>query len=710
MAKNRKRNQKAETSISSLEGKIIALLYNSPLKSFTLKSVIKRLGFHSKIVNNQVPVALSNLVKAGKIEVHRGNYISKRKPDEAQGRVDHVSSRFAYVVMEEGPDIYVKAKDMLHALHDDIVKIAVYSSKHGGKKEGRITEIVKRAKTNYVGRVEVSKNYGFLVVDNKKVHEDFFIPEDGLNEAQNGDKVIFEITQWPTDSKSAQGKVIRVLGKAGEHNAEIHSIMAEYDLPFEFPQEVEHEANAISDDISDEAKHRRDMRGVLTFTIDPFDAKDFDDALSLEVLPNGNYEIGIHIADVTHYVLPKSELEKEAFHRATSVYLVDRTIPMLPERLSNGLCSLRPEEDKLTFSAIFEINDKAKVLNQWFGRTIIHSNRRFTYEEAQQGIETGEGDFASELITLNELAKMLREERFKKGAVNFETTEVKFRLDEKGTPIEVVPKIRVDSHKLIEEFMLLANKMVATFVFKRQKGKIKDTFVYRTHDDPNPEKIADFALFAKRFGHDLDVAKGGLSNSINMLLHEIEGQPEENVLQTLAIRSMAKAIYTTEEKGHFGLAFDHYTHFTSPIRRYPDMMVHRLLQHYLDNNTSKDREEIEKKCKHSSDMEKRASEAERASIKYKQVEFMETMKGRDFEGVISGVTEWGIYVEVRETACEGMIRLTDLKDDFYEFDERNYRVVGSMTRNTYTLGDDIKVRVKHTDIDKRIIDLELVWG
>ena len=509
--------------------------------------------------------------------------------------------------------------------------------------------------------------------------------------------------------RSPEGEVTRVLGQAGENNAEIHSIMAEFDLPFEFPDHIEKEAESISDKITaKEIEKRRDFRDILTFTIDPVDAKDFDDALSWQILDNGNYEIGVHIADVTHYVKPESQLEKEAFDRATSVYLVDRTVPMLPERLSNGLCSLRPREDKLTFAAVFEMDDQANVINEWFGRTIIHSDRRFTYEEAQACIESNIGDYASELHKMNELAKKLRNRRFEKGAVNFETTEVRFKLDEKGKPLGIIPKIRKDAHKLIEEFMLLANKKVATYVWSMKKGENRNTFVYRTHDFPDPEKVNAFAKFAKRFGHELKTDQSAISNSLNSLMTEIEGKPEENVLQQLAIRSMAKAKYTTEAMGHFGLAFDHYTHFTSPIRRYPDMMVHRLLQHYLDRGKSVDKEDYEDKCTHSSEREKRAADAERASIKYKQVEYMQSVDDRVFKGLISGVTEWGIFIEIVETKCEGMVRMVDMKDDYYEFDEENFRVFGRSNKKMYTLGDTVYVRVKSTDIDRRTIDLEFV--
>ncbi len=481
--------------------------------------------------------------------------------------------------------------------------------------------------------------------------------------------------------------------------------MAEFGLPFEFEQEVSDFADHIPDAITkEEISKRRDFREVTTFTVDPEDAKDFDDALSIKPLPKGGYEIGIHIADVTHYVRGQNVLEKEAYNRATSVYLVDRTIPMLPERLSNFLCSLRPHEDKLTFSAVFEMDENGDVLNEWFGRTIIHSDRRFTYEEGQEAIDTQSGDFYKELTILDTLAKKLRKRRFESGAINFETVEVKFKLDEKGTPLGIIPKVRRDIHKMIEEFMLLANKRVAEFIFNKEKGK--HTFVYRTHDRPDPEKLSTFSTFAKRFGHDLKIEDERVSKSLNKLMADIDGKPEQNVLEQLAIRSMAKAKYTTETNMHFGLAFKHYTHFTSPIRRYPDMMVHRLLQHYLDGGKPVDKEDFEAKCLHSSEREKRAADAERASIKYKQVEYMAISEKRPYDGIISGVTEWGLYIEITETKCEGMVRISDIEDDYYSYDEKNYRLVGQRSQRVYTLGDKVTVIVKNTDINRRTIDLE----
>ena len=707
---NNRKKSGTKDVVVKLDHKIEGLLNSYPLRSFTIKGIVKKLGFQSKQINNQIPMVVSRLAKENRIKVtENGSYRSNKKAEMVAGKVDHVSSKFAYILMSDEEDIFVRSRDLKGAMHGDLVEVSVFSTRHGLKKEGKVLHILERSQQIIVGRLQISRGYGFIIPDNKKIHEDLFIPMHHMMDAQHGDKVMAEIVVYPGQGKKAEGKVTRVLGPAGNNEAEIHSIMAEYGLPFEFPDAVEAEAKRISDDTSKEISKRKDLRNVLTFTIDPEDAKDFDDAISFKLLENGNYEIGVHIADVTHYVRENTLLEEEALHRATSVYLVDRTIPMLPERLSNELCSLRPNEDKLTFSAIFEMDANARILNKWFGRTIIHSDRRFTYEDAQFGIENGEGDYFAELITLNELAKQLRERRFQNGAVNFETTEVRFRLDEEGKPLEVVPRIRKDAHKLIEEFMLLANRSVATFIYKMKEGKQRNTFVYRTHDNPDPEKIADFSLFAMRFGHKINPEGGKLSNALNTLMAEIEGKPEEGVLQNLAIRSMAKAKYTTEATGHFGLAFDHYTHFTSPIRRYPDMMVHRLLWHYLNSGKSANQDEYEDKCSHSSEREKRAAEAERASVKYKQVEFMSTMEGRDFEGIISGVTEWGIYVELIETRCEGMVRLSDMRDDFYDYDEKNFRIVGSATGNEYTLGDKVKVRIKSTDIDKRLIDLEMVW-
>lgn len=703
-----KKDRKNKKEKSGMYSALITLLEETG-KAYGVQQLVKKLGLKKKALIEELYKLLDALTLEGKIEQLSNDYYKiTRTSQSLTGIVDHVNIRFAYVVTgQEGmKDIYVRTSDLGSALHGDTVAVAVSKKKSGDNPEGRVTEIIKRGRNRFVGRIELSRNFGFVVPDFKKIYQDFFIYPENLAGATTNDKVLFEVVKWAEGDKSPEAKVIEILGKTGENEAEIHSIMAEFDLPFRFPENVLHESEQIKDDIIfEEVKKRWDFRDVLTFTIDPEDAKDFDDAISFRKLENGRYEIGVHIADVTHYVVPGTALDNDALDRATSVYLVDRTVPMLPERLSNALCSLRPNEDKLTFAAVFEMDEKGKVLKEWFGRTVIHSDHRFSYEQAQEVIESGEGKFAEELKILNSLHHILRKERFKKGAVNFETTEVKFKLDEKGKPLEVVPKIRKDAHKLIEEFMLLANRSVATFVFKMKKGEEKNTFVYRTHDLPNEEKLADFSQFAKQFGHQLQVESTNVSRSLNQLMDDIEGKPEQNVLQSLAVRAMAKAKYTTEAKGHFGLAFDHYTHFTSPIRRYPDMMVHRLLQHYLDNGKSVNRKDYEEKCLHSSEREKRAADAERASIKYKQVEFMSFAENKVFDGIITGVTDFGIFVEIVETKCEGMARLADMKDDFYEYDEKNYRVIGRRRKNIYRLGDKVKVRIKKTDIDRRMIDL-----
>jgi ribonuclease R len=697
---------------AQLAKKILNFLDNNYGKEFNAKQIIKKLEIRDSIAKGGVEPMLHKLAAAGNISKSPRNYFaSVKEPEFIEGEVDFVNPRFAFIKpdskhgLEE--DVMVKEADLKHALDGDRVRIMVNPVKGStGRLEGKVLEIVSRSRDEFVGRVEISPRFAFVVPDFKKMHYDIFVHKGDLGGAEHNQKVVVKLSEWREDDKNPTGKVTRVLGKAGEHEVEIHSIMAEFGLPFEYPKEVEDEANLIPEEISpEEIKNRRDMRGIPTFTIDPADAKDFDDAISYRVLENGNLEIGVHIADVTHYVKPKTKLEKEAYERATSVYLVDRTIPMLPERLSNGLCSLRPNEDKLTFSCVFEMDENADVLNTWIGRTVTHSDRRFAYEEGQENIDKQEGDFYQELTLLNDLAKKLRKRRFDKGAVNFETVEVKFKLDDKGKPLGLFVKERKDIHKLIEEFMLLANRTVAEFVFNKNKGK--DTFVYRIHDHPDAERLETFANFAKKFGHEMKIGEGTrISMALNKLMDEIMGKPEQNVLEQLAIRSMAKAKYTTEAKGHFGLAFQHYTHFTSPIRRYPDMMVHRLLQHYLDGGKSPEAESWEDKCLHSSEREKRAADSERASIKYKQVEFMSLAEQKDYDGIVTGVTEWGVFVEITETKCEGMIRVQDMKDDYYEFDEKNMRLIGTRNKKMITLGEKVMVRVVATDIDRRTIDLE----
>ncbi|WPZ11387.1 ribonuclease R [Roseivirga spongicola] len=718
MGRKRKGTPPENTSVTKraakqIEPLIVEFLNQTPGRGYQVKQILKGLGVRDAKSKGIVSEVIFGLEARGVVKkLRNGSFTIEGEQKTIAGVVDSVNARFAYVVPDgdaEQDDIWVSKEDLLGAMDDDKVKVVLKPKKHGKSPEGKVVEVLARHRDEFVGRIEMNTRYAFVVPDFKKMFHDIYVKYEDLNGAKHNDKVIVKITEWPERDKKPEGIVQRVLGKAGEHNAEIHSIIAEFGLPLEFPDKVNDDAEAIPAKITaKEIKKRKDFREITTFTIDPDDAKDFDDALSLRTLENGNVEVGVHIADVTHYVEPKSALEEEAVDRATSVYLVDRTIPMLPERLSNGLCSLRPQEEKLTFSAVFELDAEAKIKNEWFGRTIIYSDRRFTYEEAQERIESGEGDFSEEINQLNGLARLLRKKRFQQGAVNFETVEVKFKLDENGTPLGVVPKVRKEAHMLIEEFMLLANKKVAEFIYSKHKGANPLTFVYRTHDSPDPEKLDTFAKFANRFGHNMDFEKGGVSKNLNVLMDKITGRPEQNVLEQLAIRSMAKAKYTTAEKGHFGLAFPHYTHFTSPIRRYPDMMVHRLLQHYLDGGKSADKEEYEELCLHSSEREKRAADAERASIKYKQVEYMSLVEKKDFPGIVSGVTEWGVFVEISETKCEGMVRISDMTDDYYEFDEQNYRILGKRNKRMISLGDKVTVRVKATDVDRRTIDLIFV--
>lgn len=700
------------TDIKNLKFKLSQFFDNNFGETYSEKQLIKKLVLRDAATKKLLNPALQELIDEGKISSNPRNlYSSAADPEFIIGEVDFVNARFAFVVPDnqekKEDDIMVKEADLKSALDGDKVRVMVLPKRgRGNRREGKVLEIVERSRDEFVGRIEISPRFAFVVPDFKKMHHDIFVKKSDLAGAQHNQKVVVKLTEWKEGDKSPSGEIIHVLGKAGDHEVEIHSIMAEFGLPFDYPEEIEAEAESISDVIPDaEIEKRKDFRNIDTFTIDPADAKDFDDAISFRYLDNGNMEIGVHIADVTHYVKPKTLMEKEAYDRATSVYLVDRTIPMLPERLSNGLCSLRPNEDKLTFSCVFEMTDQAEVKDFWIGRTVIHSNRRFSYEEAQENMDAESGDYAKDLLKINALAKLLRKERFKKGAINFETVEVKFQLDDSGTPIGLIIKERKDVHKLIEEFMLLANKTVATYIYNKNQGK--STFVYRVHDYPDLEKLATFSNFAKKFGHEIKIIdEKKVSNSLNKLMDEIVGKPEQNILEQLAIRSMAKAKYTTEPKQHFGLAFDHYTHFTSPIRRYPDMMVHRLLQHYLDGGKPPENQAWEEKCVHSSEREKRAADAERASIKYKQVEYMKLAEDKDYAGIITGVTEWGVYVEISETKCEGMVRVQDLTDDYYDFDEKNMRLIGANNKKMITLGDKVQVRVTRTDIDRRTIDLE----
>jgi len=691
-------------------------------KPLNYKQIAAKLNLHDAESRQIIMEVLEDESFKGTFKkIEKGKYQLKELKTFLTGTVAITTDGSGFIIPDDEfeKDIYVAPRKLKTALHNDKVKVYVYAKSNGKRKEGEVVEILERAKMEFTGVVKVSDRFAFFIADDKKMVHDIFIPLQDLNGAKEGEKAIAKITEWPEEAKNPIGVITRVLGKQGEHNTEMNAILAEYGFPLQFPAEVEQEANEISDIITpEEIKKRRDLRDILTFTIDPFDAKDFDDAISFQILENGNYEIGVHIADVSHYIIPDSALDKEAFERGTSVYLVDRVIPMLPEKLSNGLCSLRPKEDKLCFSAVFELDKEANTINQWFGKTVIHSDRRFSYEEAQEIIEGNSKELFEEIKTLNELAYKLRERKFKEGAISFESTEVKFRLDEHGKPIGVYIKERKDAHKLIEDYMLLANRKVAELISKKGKGKQKYTFIYRAHDSPKEEALLNFANFAVRFGYKINTKSDKeIARSLNNLMTDVEGKKEQNMLTQLAIRSMAKAIYTTKKSSHYGLAFEYYTHFTSPIRRYPDVMVHRLLEHYLAGGKSVSEEEYEKKSIHTSQMEKKAADAERASIKYKQAEYLKDNIGQEYTGLISGVTEWGMYVEIIENKCEGMIRLRDITDDFYVWDEKNYCIIGQRKKKKYQLGDEVKILVKKVDLGKRQIDFTLVqdgsgkdWG
>ncbi|MDR2425062.1 MAG: ribonuclease R [Prevotellaceae bacterium] len=688
---------------------VINVFAKHPGVAYNYKQVATAIDLEEAMYETLV-VALDGLVVRGTLAMPEiGKYVFKQPEDAFMtGTVDVTRHGSAFIVPDgEGDpeDVFVAEHNMNRAFHGDKVKVRIFNKK-SGRREGEVVEIIEMSKRMFVGKIEISEKYAFVVTEGKNMPYDIFIPLSSTKNARNGQKVVVSVSGWIKGMKNPTGKVVDVLGEAGNADVEMHAILVEFDLPYSYPDNLEKLANRISTRITDaEYAKRRDFREYPTFTIDPKDAKDFDDALSIRRMNNGNWEVGIHIADVTHYVKPNTAINEEAENRATSIYLVDRTIPMLPEKLSNFICSLRPQEEKLCFSAVFELDSKANVRKEWFGKTVILSKRRFTYEEAQQVIETQTGDYAEEILKLNELAQLLRNKRFKDGAISFEREEARFEINDKGKPLNVYFKVMKESNQLVEEFMLLANRKVAEIVNKKLSPQKPKTFVYRVHDKPNPEKLNKFGDFIKRFGYSIKLDNDArLSKEVNKVLNEVRGKPEADLIETLAVRSMAKAVYSTKNLGHYGLAFPFYTHFTSPIRRYPDMMVHRLLAKYLDGSKSADVEYCDLMCKHSSAMEQRATDAERASIKYKMIEFMQDKIGEIYEGLISGVTEWGIYVEIISNKIEGMVSVKSMKDDYYCFDEDNYRIVGQSSGLSYTLGDKIWVRLVNTDLSQKHID------
>lgn len=681
--------------------------------TFNYKQVAYALGVESQAAHKAIAMQLAELAFDGDlIEVSPGKYKSPQRNNVTTGTfVRRSNGKNSVITDTDGETVAVAERNSMHALNGDRVKINIAAHRRGVEPEAQVIEIIEEKDQTFIGTLQVDKHLAFLETDSKFLANDIMIPRGKLRGGKTGDKAIVRITSWPEDDKNPRGEVIDVLGKTGENTAEMHAILAEFGLPYKYPENVNAAALKIDAGITDEEVAKRmDMRGVTTFTIDPKDAKDFDDALSFRKLDNGHYEVGVHIADVTHYVRPDTILDREAQKRATSVYLVDRVVPMLPEHLSNGICSLRPDEDKLTFSCIFEMDDKANVVNSTISRTVTRSVRRFTYEEAQEVIETGKGDYAEEILTLNSLAQMLRKERYENGSVEFDRAEVRFEIDDTGHPVSVYFKESKEANKLIEEFMLLANKTVASTIGKPANHKKPKAFVYRIHDMPDPGKLSDLSKIARTFGFKVrdTGSTRDVNRSINRMLADVKGRGEENFLSTLAIRSMAKATYSTTNVGHYGLAFDFYTHFTSPIRRYPDMMVHRLLARYLDGGRSVNQAKLEDQCKHSSEMEQLAANAERSSIKYKQVEFMGDHMGEEYDGVISGVTEWGLYVEIEANLCEGLVPVRDLADDYYDFDEKNYCLIGRRHGSRYRLGDKVKVKVARANLERKQLDFVLV--
>lgn len=707
------KNTNNKKTVDRIRLNIDTYIAGNPTGTFNYRQVAAALGLATQAELKHVAMYLAELAFDGILmETSPGKYRLPQRSTKAVGTfVRRSNGKNSVVTDDTAEEIFVAERNSMHALNGDRVEVTIAARIKGAEPEAEVVDIIERKEQTFIGILKVDRHFAYLLTDSKFLATDIYIPKSKLRGGKTGDKAVVRITDWPDDAKNPQGEVVDVLGEAGKNDTEINAIMAEFGLPYHYPETVEKAADKIDAGITDEVvAQREDLRGVTTFTIDPRDAKDFDDALSLRRLDDGNYEVGVHIADVTHYVHPDTIIDREAKDRATSIYLVDRVVPMLPEHLSNGICSLRPDEDKLTFSVLFTMTPEGKVLSHRIARTVTRSNRRFTYEEAQERIETGKGDYADEILTLDRMAKALRKARYDNGSVDFDRVEVRFDIDENGHPTSVFFKESKDANKLIEEFMLLANKVVASTIGVVPKKKKAKAFVYRVHDVPDPERLANLAELARVFGYKLKT-KGtpkDINRSLNKMLADVKGKGEENFLSTLAIRSMAKAIYTTTNIGHYGLGFDYYTHFTSPIRRYPDMMVHRLLARYLAGGRSVNLQKLEDECKHSSDMEQLAANAERASIKYKQVEYMADHLGEVYTGVISGVTEWGLYVELEENKCEGLVPIRDLADDYYDFDDRNYCLVGRAHNHRYRLGDVVTVQVARADIQKKQLDLALV--
>jgi ribonuclease R len=705
---------------------VMGVFGRNPKKILNFKQVSSQLFMTDKYRRAVIGNTLDELVRNKQLEqVEPGRYRLLSRAGYRTGKLDMTQHGYAFLVTDDQEeDVFIARNNLKTALDGDLVKVFVYPKrKQSTRVEGEVVEILERARNTFVGTVEISRDFAFLLPDSRKMPFDIFIPKDKLKGVEHGQKAIARIIDWPEKVKNPFGEIVDILGYPGENDTEMHAILAEFDLPIRFSAEVVAAAEKIPDEITaEELKNRRDFREAPTFTIDPADAKDFDDALSLRPLDGGLWEVGVHIADVSHYVKPKTILDQEAYNRGTSVYLVDRVVPMLPEKLSNGVCSLKPLEDKLTFSAVFTMNEAGEVLDEWFGRTVIHSNRRFNYDEAQEIIETGEGDMKEEILKLYEISKVLKKKRFANGSINFERDEVKFYLAEDGTPTGIYFKVQKEANWLIEEFMLLANKHVASYASRGGKyakevdperakdKKVGKTFVYRIHDVPDPEKMESFTRFITKFGHSLNPQQSArrLSSALNKLLDQVQGTKEQHVVEMMALRSMAKARYSTNNIGHYGLAFTDYAHFTSPIRRYPDLMVHRLLAHYLEQGESKNADKYEERCLHASEMERRAVEAERASTKYKQVEFMQDKVGQEFDGLVSGLTEWGIYVEIVENKCEGMVSIKGIADDFYEFDEEEYMIIGRHTGRKFEIGDPLKIEVVNANLSRRQLDFKLV--